>query len=250
MDRRRYLAISSALFAGVAGCSESSNEIDDPQAAQTETDDGSNDGQETEDTTPNESEGEADVEFGDRKMLTDDSGFSAEKYVEVVVENVGDGPAGQITVTVDWFDADDNYLEETEGRIPSLEAGEVWVAQVSALTSDTENIKSFEITGEFEDTPPVAPSGMQVTESELEIDDFSTQISGVAENTRDGEMDYVEAHGKIYDDQGRVIGGGWTNETEIPAGSNWAFEILLSGRAAVRAENATEHTAFLNANSI
>jgi hypothetical protein len=88
---------------------------------------------------------------------------------------------------------------------------------------------------------------MEVTESELEIGDYSAEITGVAENSREDEIGYVEAHAKIYDDQDRVIGGGYTNETDIPAGRNWAFNIRLSGRATTRAEDAANHVAFLDA---
>ena len=253
MRRRRYLAFGGALLIGLAGCSESSDEIDDPQDTPTENDGGGGGGNDatpegTEEPTPTEPPGESDVQFGDRELITDDSGYSTEVYAEIIVENVGDGPAGQITVNVDWVDADGNYLDDSTGRLPSLEAGEVWVAQVSALTSDPEEIEDFEVSGEFEDSPPVAPEGMEVTESELEVGDYSSQISGVAENSREDVIDYVEAHGKIYDDQGRVIGGGYTNETEIPAGRNWAFEIRLSDRAADRAGDAADHVAFLDAN--
>jgi hypothetical protein len=265
MRRRRYLALSGALLAGLAGCSEDS-EIDDPQDTpestptdtsgedrvtpdETPADDveSSDTPEATEEPTPTKPPGEPDVQFGERELIKDDSGYSTEAYAEVIVENVGDGPAGEVTVEVEWYDSDGNYLDASTGRLPSLDAGEVWIAQVSALSSDPEDIDSIEISGEFDNSPPVAPEGMKVTESELEIEDFSSQITGVAENNREEDIGYVEAHGKIYDDQGRVIGGGWTNETDIPAGRNWAFEIRLSGRAADRAEDATDHVAFLDA---
>lgn len=252
MERRQYLALSGALLAGLAGCSGDSEQIDDPQGTATDTDDGSGDTTpteeptSTEEPTPTEPSGEPDVQFGERELIKDDSGYTTEVYAEVIVENTGDGPAGQVTVNVEWYDADGNFLEDTAGRLPSLEDGEVWIAQISALTSDPEDIESIKISGEFE-SPPVAPEGMQVTESELEIEEYSSQITGVAENNREEETDYVEAHGKIYDDQERVIGGGYTNETEIPGGRNWAFEIRLPGRAAARAEGAADHVAFLDA---
>ena len=249
MRRRRYLALNGALFAGLAGCSEGSDEIDDPQDTPADNDGGSDDiPEDTEEPTPTKPPGEPDVRFGERELVKDDSGYRMEAYAEVIVENIGDGSAGQVAVNVEWYDADGNYLGDSTGRLPSLEAGEVWIAQISTLTSDPEDIESFEISGEFEDSPPVAPEGMQVTESELEIEEFSTQISGVAENNREDEIRYVEAHGKIYDDQARVIGGGWTNETDIPAGRNWAFKIRLSGRARARAEDAVDHVVFLDAN--
>lgn len=250
MNRRTYLAISGALCTGLAGCSGGSEEIDDSEG-----DDGGSDNTPeetdeptaTEEPTPTKPSGEPDVQFGEQNLIKDDSGYTTEAYAEVVVENTGDGSAGQVSVNVEWYDADGNYLDDTTGRLPSLDAGEVWVAQVSALSSDPEDIESIEISGEFENAPPVAPDGMEVTESELEIGEYSAEITGVAENSRQDEIGYVEAHAKIYDGQDRVIGGGYTNETDIPAGRNWAFNIRLSGRATTRAEDAANHVAFLDA---
>jgi len=257
MKRRRYLALSGVLSAGIAGCSGGSDEIDDPQDPpdnNSESSDASDDNSGSSDTpentdepTPTEPPGEPDLEFRERELIKDDSGYTTEAYAEVIVENIGDGSAGQVTVNIEWYDADGNFLDDSTGRLPSLEPGEVWIAQVSALTSDPEDIESIEISGEFENTPLAYPEGMRVIESELEIEEYSAQISGVAENTREDEMGYVEAHGKIYDGQGRVIGGGLTNETDIPAGRNWAFEIPLTGRSAARAEDAADHIAFLDA---
>lgn len=269
MRRRQYLAWSGILLSAIAGCSDNSEEINDAQDTTTSTESGAptqteaptetedtteteattetEDPTETEETTQTEPAGEADVQFGERELVKDDSGFSTEAYAEVIVENVGDGAAGQITVDVEWYDADGNFLDNDTGRLPSLEAGEVWIAQVSALTTDAEDIDSIEVSGEFEDSSPVQPKDMRVRESELEVEDYSAQITGVAENNREDEMDYVEAHGKIYDEQDRVIGGGWTNETDIPAGTNWKFEIPLAGRSRERASDAADHVAFLDA---
>lgn len=256
MNRRAYLAISGALCTGLAGCTGGSEEIDESEGdvggsdnTPEETDEptATEEQTTTEEQTPTEPSGEPDVEFGEQNLIKDDSGYTTEAYAEVVVENTGDGSAGQVNLNVEWYDADGNYLDDTTGRLPSLDAGEVWVAQVSALISDTEDIESIEVSGEFENAPPVAPDGMEVTESELEIGDYSAEITGVAENSREDEIGYVEAHAKIYDDQDRVIGGGYTNETDIPAGINWAFGIRLTGRASARAEDAAYHLAFLDA---
>lgn len=246
MRRRDYLGLTGVALAGLAGCAEESDEIDDPQ----DEDDSGSDDTPTEEPTPTEPSGEPNVQFGDSELVIDDSGVTTDAYAEVIVENVGDGPTGQVTVAVEWYDADGNYLDDNAGQLPSLDAGETWVAQVSAPTSDPENIDSIEVSGEFKNSPPVGPEGMKVAESELEIAEFESIITGVAENRRDDEIGYVEAHGKIYDDQGRVIGGAWTNETDIPAGTDWAFEIILIGRADARAEDAADHVALLDADVI
>lgn len=237
--------MGSGLIAVLPGCSSGDDEIDDPQDTESGGAGDTTPGDPGE-STPTQPSGEPDVRFGDRQLVVDDSGFTTEVYAEVVVENTGDAAAGRITLNVDWYDAADNYLEDTSGSLPSLDAGEVWIAQVSALPADVEDIERFELSGEFESNSPVAPEGMQVTESEIEIEEYFAQITGVAENDRDDEIRYVEAHGRIYDGQGRVIGGGWTNETEIPAGRNWAFEIHITGRSKERAEGAADHVAFLD----
>lgn len=244
MDRRQYLSLSGVFFAGLAGCSEESA-IEDPQETPGAADDPTPG--DADSSTPTEPSGEPRVQFGDRKLNKDSSSYSTEVYAEVIVENTGDATAGEVTVDVEWYDTNGNYLDDSTGRLPSLEAGEVWIAQVSAYTTEPEEIDSFEISGEFENSQPVAPEGMQVAESQLDVGEYSSKITGVAENNRDDEFGYIEVHGKLYDGQGRVIGGGSANESSIPAGRDWAFGIRLSGRAEARAEDATEHIAFLDA---
>jgi hypothetical protein len=153
MNRRAYLAISGALCTGLAGCTGGSEEIDESEGdvgGSDNTPEETDEPTATEEQTPTEPSGEPDVEFGEQNLIKDDSGYTTEAYAEVVVENTGDGSAGQVSVNVEWYDADGNYLDDTTGRLPSLDAGEVWVAQVSALSSDPEDIESIEISGEFE----------------------------------------------------------------------------------------------------
>ena len=176
------------------------------------------------DTTPNETPYDTELQFGDRQLVVDHGGFSPTVYAVIEVENVGTVASGEITITVGWLDEAESRIGDDSTRLPSLGADETWLAHVSSLT-DPEEIASFEVAGEFETGHPRSPSGVAVAESEYRVDD--EEIIGQVENTRDEDLERLEAQGKIYDGDGRVLGGGTDWERDLPAGRDWTFEIRL-----------------------
>lgn len=166
---------------------------------------------------------EPDIQFGETELIVDESGFSATAFAEVVVENVGNAPSGELSITAAWMDADETFIDDDFASLPTLGEQETWVAYIRALT-EPEEIEDFEVSGEFEVGHPRAPERLAITNSEF--DQGENEITGVAENSREDDIERVEAQGKIYDDEGTVLGGGTTWESDHPAGRNWNFEIF------------------------
>lgn len=246
MDRRRYIGLLGvsvgAAVTGYTGRGEN-NATEKASGERTSLDEQRGTGPAEHEQETEEPE-EPEVVFGDSELLFDDSGLSLDAYAEVVAENIGDAASGQVKVESRWFDEDGNFLGDDTTYLPTLGAEETWIARVKALTVDAEDIERFEITGEFDKEQPRAPEGMTVKESELEVGEFSASIRGVAENSRDNEVSYVEAMAKLYDDEDQVIGGDWTNETDIPARTDWRFEIRLT--QSDRPEEAVHHEVHLD----
>lgn len=165
----------------------------------------------------------ADLQFGERELVVDESGISPTAYAAAVVENVGGTASGRVSVTAAWMDGSGNFIDDDSIELPSLGAGETWLAYVRALLTDPDEVEGFEVSGEFEVGYPRTPLGMTVTESDF--DRGENVITGVAENTREADIEGLEAHGKIYDESGTVLGGGSTWEGEHAAGRDWSFEI-------------------------
>lgn len=202
MNRRTILQLTGATFATEIGADYIGNR------------------QENEDDE--EPTCDPDIRFGEQDLIIDESGFTSRAYAEIVVENVGDAPSGEISVTAAWMDEGGSFIDDDSARLPSLRAGETWFAYVSSLI-DPEDINDFEASGEFEVGHPRSPPGITVTESDYDPGD--NEITGVAENTREEDIERVEAQGKIYDEGGLVLGGGSTWERDHPAGRDWNFEI-------------------------
>ena len=182
----------------------------------------------TETSTPTDTEtrtptSEADVTIGSTELVTKEDDFFTRKWVAATVTNEGDAASGQITLTVEWYDSEGNYLTDTNEYLESLGPGETWAARVEKLT-DVEEVADYEISGEYETDPLQPPDGVELVKSELQIGE-EPQISGEVANTTEESLDYIEAIGKLYDGDGVVLGSEYTNETDIPADTNWAFTL-------------------------
>jgi len=50
-------------------------------------------------------------------------------------------------------------------------------------------------------------------------------LRGRVTNERNSELGYIEAIGRVYDGEGRLLATDYTNETDLAAGADWTFEI-------------------------
>ena len=208
MNRRNILQLTGAAFATGTGVTSSTNR----QKAET------NDEKEDQETLVCN----PDLQFRDGELIIDESGLSPVAYAGVVVENVGDAASGEISLRASWMDREGNFIDDDSTTLPSLGDNERWIAYIRALP-DAEEIVDFDIRGEFEVSPPRTPPGLTVVESNFDYGE--NEIAGVIENTREQDIEYVEAYGKIYNEEGTLVGGGSTLESELPAGRDWTFEI-------------------------
>lgn len=242
MFRRHYVAAALGVL-GLAGCAETEDgdqgdsptdqpsptptntvtETPTESATETETQ------TETETETPTETEtetpaGSPDVAVAQSELVVDDSGAFRTVYVAATLTNEGDGDTGQITLQVDWYDADGNFLDNSTAYLQHLAAGETWLARVTALGNE-DQIEDFELTTEVEEEPPQQPTGAELLDSEMQIGEDTVTITGHVENQREETMGYLEAIGKLYDAEDNVLSSEWTNQADVPPGTTWEFTI-------------------------
>lgn len=203
------------------------------------------------DTTPNDAPGETELQFGDRQMVVDHGGFSPRAFAVVEIENVGTVSSGQVSISVGWLDEGESKIGDDRSRLPSLGPDETWLAHVRTIV-DPEEIADFEVTGEFQTGHPRAPHGLSVAESDHHVD--NGEITGRVENTREEDIERLEAQGKIYGSDGTVLGGGRDWERDLPSGRDWTFDIRLPRLPEVVADSQdyeapepTDHTVLLDA---
>lgn len=241
MQRRTMLQLTGATFATGMGADRSYGLLRDEH-------DEAEDDDETGDNEDEEPACEPEIRFGDRELLVDDTGFTPDVYAEVVVENVGDAPSGEITVSVDWLNEDGSLLDDDRERLPSLDPGENWLAFVQAVGPDADEIDDFEVGGEFELGHPRAPDGIEIADSELDVDELTPEITGVVENTREEDLDRVEVIGKAHAEDGTVLAGGSDFERDLAAGTDWNFDLRLWGLP-YQAPELAEHEVLVTADA-
>ena len=62
-------------------------------------------------------------------------------------------------------------------------------------------------------------------------------IVGVAENTGNKQLSYVEIDVKFYDEEGALIDTSFTNINDIDAGEKWKFEVMYFGLDNYKVDN-------------
>lgn len=258
MNRRRFLALSGTVAgAAVAGCTggdggsgdndgnESDESADGTDASTDGSDGGDGSGTDAEtDDTGSESDGDdwdqlaagdPDVQFGDptHHEVEERVGDGVEHYVTVTVENVGDGASGSIAVYVDWLDDDGEPVSErthTE-QVTTLEPGQTWDARVDPTwVDDTEQIADVEVDWDVgrgvRGGPPQRPAGVSLTESELD-ESSSWSITGTMANERSEPLASVLAYGRWLDADGTLLGDGYDEAEDLPAGEDWSFDVSV-----------------------
>jgi hypothetical protein len=185
----------------------------------------------------------AEIVIQSHELVTDDSGYSTEKYVAVTVENTGRSSSGKVTLEVEWYDDGENFLDSSTERLATLGGGETWKARVYKLT-DASAVADYEISGSFETEPPNLPEDIELLGSTLHVED-DPAVTGRAENNSGEEVDYIEAIAKLYDSQGNVLASEFTNQNGVPESTVWKFSIEWFGFE--RTDTVKSHETLLNA---
>lgn len=221
MNRRTFLAI--AAVSGLAGC------VSDGESVNTEiaspTDALSPTGTTAEATPTPTTSGEADIAIGDSELIVDSGRFTTDVAVEVAVSNQGDDRSGQIRLTAEWYNSAGDFLDSGEETMVSLAPSETWLARIPFVGTQADQVDDYELSGTFEDTPPSVPDGVELRDAQINLQDSGLRITGRVVNGTGSDLSYIEAHGKLYDDSDQALLSEYTNQSEIPAGETWAFEI-------------------------
>ena len=163
-------------------------------------------------------------------------------YAEAVIENNGSARCGPIELTSRWFDDSDSFIGEETVVLPTLGAGERWIARVGT-SKEREEIDDFELSGEYEVSPGPTVAGLSIVDDSLNVEDeYSGTIRAEVENTRDESLFMASFYGVIYDNNGRAIAGREDRESDISPGENLFFETTISTtRSAHRITKAANH---------
>lgn len=251
MQRRKFLA--TTMLAALAGCSSSdTEEMDTPEDTEDEDTQGDT-AADNEDTTEADEEesgagGEPALEILDSELVVEEGEYSTDVYVAATVENTGDAPSGTTEIVADWYDADDNYMDDSSAYLQSLGAGETWAARIYFLGTGAEEVDDYEVSGEFDTDPQTFdPEGLDLVEHNMQVGEDEAVIEGQVENGTGEEASYIQAIGKVYDADGIVLGDDWTNVSDVPDGETWAFEVSWRGRD--RTEQADDYEVLITDSS-
>jgi hypothetical protein len=183
-----------------------------------------------------------DLNIQSQSLSTADTPFH-NTYAEAIVENEGGTECGTIELTAKWFDDSGSLIGEDTTFLPSLDAGETWVARVGTST-EKEKINEFELDGEYEVSPGDLPDGLTIANSSLNVEDeYSGTITSEVENDRDKSLLMVSFKGLIYNEEGQVIGGRETREADISPNEDLSFDVSLSSTRTVhRISKAVDHS--------
>lgn len=226
MRRRQYLGASLGLVATFTGVTDAKQEDTDERENRTE----QACPPEPQDDDLVSEDGEPEIEVRGHELEVDDSGFTTEVYVTATVENVGDAPSGQIDLEADWYDEDENYLDNDRAWLQTLRPGETWIAQVRYLGTSEETVDDYELAYEVESDPPTAPESLVLEESEMRVGEDDVVIDGRITNNTGSDQSYVETIAVIYDEECRVLDTEWTNVTDVADGDTWAFDMTWFDR--------------------
>jgi len=188
---------------------------------------------------------EPEIILENRGLASADTVFH-DTYAEAVVENIGDHRSGRVELTVRWIDDSGSVVGEDSTSIPTLGAGERWIARVGNSREENE-ISDFELVGEYDVSAGTLPDGMSVADSTFNIEDeFSGSITAEIDNTRDESLFMASFRGNIYNNNGDVLTGTQTLESAISPGEDIFFELSLSSTRAVhRINKAVDHQVLL-----
>ncbi|WP_135662157.1 FxLYD domain-containing protein [Halorhabdus rudnickae] len=139
-----------------------------------------------------------DVQLQSHELVTEESEYTTEIYVAAVVENTGQGATGGVGLTVNWFDGNGDYIDDSDQSIATMAAGETWAARIYTIT-DPDRVADYELTlGDVGNSPTAAPA-LEVSDTRLLVGDNNAKITGTVRNTGSDRIDSIDIIGKFYD---------------------------------------------------
>lgn len=172
--------------------------------------------------------GDPSVEIVEHELVTEEGDYSTDVYVNARVENTGDAASGMIELTADWYDGEENYLDNTTSYLETLPAGEVWNPHILYLGSSPENVAAHELNGDFTLEPvDFSPDGLELANDELLAGEDEVLVRGEVKNNTGGEAGYIQAVATFYNAEGEIIRDNYTNVTNVPDGETWSFEVQM-----------------------
>lgn len=255
MDRRQFAKATALGLAGLAGCTDDGTRTvgggdqggDDPTATETDAGEATMTATESEtasdsptETATETSAGASAVSIASDELKKIDTDYSTEAFAFADVVNKGDAASGEITLKARFYDSEDNLLGDNSAYLVRLAPSETWKAAIWFL-GEGEKVERLEVEGEYvEEAPNFTPDGIELTGSELSKGSNEATITGTLKNDRGEEVSYLEAHGLFYADETTILASDWTNQTEIPDGDTWKFEVRM-GNTGGRVKDVASH---------
>lgn len=165
------------------------------------------------------------------------------------IENTGDQRLAYVEATATFRNDAGDVLDTTMTNLAGLESGQIWETYVPYLGDKSEVAEgelsiSDAVAGEI----PEPPDAVELLEDSLEppADDFSgPKVTGRAENTGDSTIGYLEAAATFVAENGNVLGSGFTNVTDLPAGETWSFEIEFTSYSTEVSDDVSDYELYL-----
>lgn len=204
MKRRNFVAASGAAL--LAGCNEAQDTDPDPDDPAPEN--------VTSEPDPSENGPVGDVVIQQFEWVTEG------EISQFLLNNVGDAPAGRVTLVVQWFDENENYIGSDQASLPVLPPQSAWLVQIeSSAPFETDSFEGFvEFDPEYETNKLPVES--------LDIDQSVPGVTGIAPLDRGSET-AIQATVLTFN-SGWVTHAGRITENRIPKGTNWRFLIPLT----------------------
>ncbi|AUV81227.1 hypothetical protein C2R22_05780 [Salinigranum rubrum] len=265
MNRRQFLVMCGAT--GVAGCS-ASEDVETEATPEPAADGGSNQNsggsQSTQTATPEPTAtetpeptptgtptpaGEAQITITAQSLEREEGEFSTTTYAAATVINEADAMSGQIELRARFYNDADEVVTTERAYLAALPGGATWQAVVPVL-GDASQVARTEVFGEFNAVgPQTNPDDVSLDESQLEITERETFVTGSATNNRPGPLSYLEATVLFMASENVVLGSNYTNITDLPSGESWRFEVQWLGTS-WHPRNAQSHQVFLTTNAL
>jgi len=233
MNRRQYLALLGGVsLAGCTGGEQADGQAGTTAPPMTPQDQSGDGGTPTDSPSPTETDSPSpteqarvDLELGDPELVTIDRGYGTYPGADVTITNTGDAPTQTVECTFDWFDTDGEYIDSSKAYAHALGAGRTLAAREMARGIDAE-IGGVEVAASTSSEPAtLGVRDVSLGDTQFRASADNVLLRGRVTNERNSELGYIEAIGRVYDGEGRLLATDYTNETDLAAGADWTFEI-------------------------
>jgi hypothetical protein len=211
MIRRRYLGVVAAGTISVfSGCSSGGDSGDDQ--------DPQNDSTMNDSTSGPTQQRDVDVVLDSAEWRED------EEAIELFVDNNGGDRSGTISLTVNWYDAEGNFLGYESFGVRTLGGDETWWFWFEP-SIEWHPVDGFELFLDYSDRGLSTPQDVAIQESDFG-DDLLAE--GIVENNQT-QQSALEMIVPIYGENGRMLFAYSTSQDRIPANTNWRFQMPIQG---------------------